>query len=187
MSDQALGEQPAVELPLASALGKEIEQAEVRLRIAKRLKELMKRYDVSVRALSKSAQVSRNTVIAALNGQKSYPSTLAKLFNALEAPNQVLDDLLKPRLSNEDLEIALAYHEATTDVRDTVARILKTRQFRSADLRQDTVSMAYDFERCTLKEQQVIKMIIRQYLDWDATSISQEPDILTSSSSDKLR
>lgn len=142
------------------------EKAERRARMAKRLRELQAQSGLSIRQLAKRAQLSRQTVFSALkSGLTTSPRTYQQLFAVLETTPQLERALLEPRFSQEDLEIAMAYHDACTPVRNFVAKIFGTREYSNPELPPDILMLAHRITRLTEQERRFVKMYVDAMLD----------------------
>lgn len=146
---------------------------EVRARMAAELTQLREQQGLSVSALARKAGLARNTVVMALRGGHSHPFTRKRLFHVL-LQQQIAEPTLNPRLTLEDMEIAIAYHDASTPLRNFIAKILRTREFSTSDLRGETLTLAYQIDKMTEKEREFIRMFVAYALSSDATS-DQEP------------
>lgn len=104
-----------------------------------RLKRRREARDLTRSALAELAGITRTTLRALENGaQHPEPSTMARLASALQTSEEALtgttpieaDDPLLARLTDEDLEVAQAFHHAPTRIKQRVLGVLQERAER---------------------------------------------------------
>lgn len=150
-----------------------LEHDERRARLSARLRELQRESGLSTRQLAKRAGLSRQTTMTALkSGLKTSTRTYDKLFKALDTTPR-LEGGLKPKLSQEDLEVAMAYHDAPTKVRNFAAQILKTGEYADPSLDSDLLMLMQEIKRLAPNERQFIRMFVSYALE---PTRSEPPD-----------
>ena len=135
----------------------------------KRLRALRKEKGLTITALAERAHVSPNTVRAAERGQPCHRLSLQSIVDVLNADQftAIYPKAATTRpLLDEDIAIAIRYHDASTLIRNHVAHCLDLREALALkELSGATLALAHQLSQLTGLQRESIVMLIDFYVE----------------------